>query len=92
MRVLYVALTRAKEKLIIVGRQKDVNKKMQEKQKNLEAYSQEINPYLLQKYKTYLDWLELIYLKEGYENTKNIFTFDIHKKADIILNSKRRKR
>ena len=91
MRVLYVALTRAKEKLIIVGRQKDVNKKMQEKQKNLEAYSQEINPYLLQKYKTYLDWLELIYLKEGYENTKNIFTFDIHKKADIILNLKEEK-
>ena len=33
MRILYVALTRAKEKLIIVGRQKDVNKKMSEKQK-----------------------------------------------------------
>ena len=30
MRILYVALTRAKEKLIIVGRQKDVNKKMSE--------------------------------------------------------------
>ena len=37
MRVLYVALTRAKEKLIIVGRQKNVNKKMQEKQTTLET-------------------------------------------------------
>ncbi len=38
MRVLYVALTRAKEKLIVVGRQKDVNKKMQEKNKLIEIY------------------------------------------------------
>lgn len=84
MRILYVALTRAKEKLIIVGRQKDVNKKMLEKQKLLEIYStiddNKINPYLLQKYKTYLDWLELIYLKEGVANTKNLFTVNINKR------------
>lgn len=84
MRILYVALTRAKEKLIIVGRQKDVNRKMSEKQKLLEIYStiddNKINPYLLQKYKTYLDWLELIYLKEGVANTKNLFTVNINKK------------
>lgn len=84
MRILYVALTRAKEKLIIVGRQKDVNKKMSEKQKLLEIYStiddNKINPYLLQKYKTYLDWLELIYLKEGVANTKNLFTVNINKR------------
>lgn len=84
MRILYVALTRAKEKLIIVGRQKDVNKKMSEKQKLLEIYStiddDKINSYLLQKYKTYLDWLELIYLKEGVANTKNLFTVNINKR------------
>lgn len=84
MRILYVALTRAKEKLIIVGRQKDVNKKMSEKQKLLEIYStiddNKINPYLLQKYKTYLDWLELIYLKEGVANIKNLFTVNINKR------------
>lgn len=84
MRILYVALTRAKEKLIIVGRQKDVNKKMSEKQKLLEIYStidyNKINPYLLQKYKTYLDWLELIYLKEGVANTKNLSTVNINKR------------
>lgn len=84
MRILYVASTRAKEKLIIVGRQKDVNKKMSEKQKLLEIYStiddNKINPYLLQKYKTYLDWLELIYLKEGVANTKNLFTVNINKR------------
>ena len=91
MRVLYVALTRAKEKLIVVGRQKDVNKKMSDKQKVLEIYSEDnkkINPYLLQKYKTYLDWLELIYLKEGTANTKDVFSVNINKKADLIKNSK----
>ena len=56
MRVLYVALTRAKEKLIIVGRQKDVNKKLAEKQKILETYkTDKISPYILKNYKTYLD-------------------------------------
>ena len=87
MRVLYVALTRPKEKLIIVGRQKDANKKISEKQKLLEAYSskntQKINPYLIKKYKTYLDWLELIYLKEGIENTKNIFSININPKTAL---------
>ena len=91
MRVLYVALTRAKEKLIVVGRQKDVNKKMSDKQKVLEIYSEDnkkINPYLLQKYKTYLDWIELIYLKEGTASTKDVFSVNINKKADLIKNSK----
>ena len=87
MRVLDVALTRAKEKLIVVGRQKDVNKKMSEKQAILDIYledNKKINSYLLEKYKTYLDWLELIYLKEGTENTKDIFSVNINKKEDLI--------
>lgn len=87
MRVLYVALTRAKEKLIVVGRQKDVNKKMQEKNKLIEIYKAEdagkINDYLLKKYKTYLDWIELIYAKLGYDVTKEIFTVNIIKKSDL---------
>ena len=87
MRVLYVALTRAKEKLIIVGRQKDVNKKLAEKQKILETYkTDKISPYILKNYKTYLDWLELIYLKEGVKNTKNIFTININKKSGLMSN------
>ena len=87
MRVLYVALTRAKEKLIVVGRQKYVNKKMSEKQAILDIYledNKKINSYLLEKYKTYLDWLELIYLKEGTENTKDIFSVNINIKEDLI--------
>ncbi len=38
MRVLYVALTRAKEKLIITGMSKDLNKSLEEKQKMLDIY------------------------------------------------------
>ena len=89
MRVLYVALTRAKEKLIVVGRQKQVNQKIAEKQKAIENYrilgeESKINPYLLEKYKTYLDWLELIYAKEGVEKTKNTFTINMNNKSSLI--------
>ena len=38
MRVLYVALTRAKEKLIITGMSKDIEKALREKEKVLEMY------------------------------------------------------
>lgn len=66
MRVLYVALTRAKEKLIIVGTSDNVQKKLQEKEDEISKYykfakPEKLNPRLVEKYKTYLDWLELVY-------------------------------
>ena len=66
MRVLYVALTRAKEKLIIVGTSDNVEKKLQEKVDEISKYykftkPEKLNPRLVEKYKTYLDWLELVY-------------------------------
>lgn len=66
MRVLYVALTRAKEKLIITGMEKDYNKSSLEKEKMLLAYSdsKKINSFLVQKYKSYLDWIELVCERE----------------------------
>ncbi len=84
MRVLYVALTRAKEKLIITGMQKDVNKILDEKLKALEIYGKDkntINPFLVQKYKTYLDWLELVYAKEKMEEVLNL---NIIKKSELL--------
>ena len=84
MRVLYVALTRAKEKLIITGMQKDVNKILDEKSKALEIYGKDkdtINPFLVQKYKTYLDWLELVYAKEKMEDVLNL---NIIKKSELL--------
>ena len=60
---------------------------MQEKNKLIEIYKAEdagkINDYLLKKYKTYLDWIELIYAKLGYDATKEIFTVNIIKKSDL---------
>ena len=66
MRVLYVALTRAKEKLIIVGTNDNVEKKFQEKVDEINKYykftkPEKFNPKLVEKYKTYLDWIELVY-------------------------------
>ena len=66
MRVLYVALTRAKEKLIIVGTSNNVEKKLGKKIDEINKYykftkPEKLNPKLVEKYKTYLDWLELVY-------------------------------
>ncbi len=64
-RILYVALTRAKEKLIITGRSKDFQKALQEKEKNLAMYEDEafkIDYKLMKKCSSYLDWLEYVYL------------------------------
>ena len=85
MRVLYVALTRAKEKLVITGIEKDVNDSIDSKQKELEIYKDNIenkmNPNLVGKYKSYIDWIELVYLKN---KDKDIMKFHIINKKDIL--------
>jgi len=62
---LYVALTRAKERLIITGILNDLDKSLKEKEEILNLYTknEKININLLKKYKSYLDWIELVYLK-----------------------------
>ncbi len=64
MRILYVALTRAKEKLILVGADKNIQDSLQKKRQELEKYeaSNKVNPKLVGKYIRYLDWIELVYL------------------------------
>ncbi len=65
MRVLYVALTRAKEKLIIVSADKNVRESLEKKSKEIQKYklvNNKINPKLVEKYIRYLDWMELVYL------------------------------
>ena len=87
MRVLYVALTRAKEKLIITGIEKDLQKSIDSKEKELQIYESEdnskINPKILESYKSYLDWIELVYLKNKIKNS-DIFEFNIVSKAEIL--------
>lgn len=70
MRILYVALTRAKEKLIITGIQKDYEKYKQKRLQQIERYpkqEQKINPILMKKSIRYIDWILLVC---GYEQEK----------------------
>ena len=78
MRILYVALTRAKEKLFVVGIEKNLSKKLEKIEKQTRVYSKnngKINPILLKKYKSYLDWILLTYLYEN-KNTENLIEFN----------------
>ena len=66
MRVLYVALTRAREKLIITGISNNYKKNIEKKKEELSVYDEKmekINPILLKNNISYLDWFELVYLK-----------------------------
>ena len=97
MRILYVALTRAKEKLIITGLSKDAEKSLKQKEELIEMYAEEnsadkINPKLIKKYKTYLDWIELVF-KFNKNDIDNIMTLNIYSQNDILelekINKKR---
>ena len=85
MRILYVALTRAKEKLIITGISKDHQKDLEKKREILKIYNSKdgkINPILLKKYISYLDWIELVLLAS--ENMNKMINVNEYKKKDVI--------
>lgn len=94
MRILYVALTRAKEKLIITGIKKDYEKEYEKMQQQIEIYkknNEKINHILLKKYKKYLDWILLVYLYE--KNTlNNLVNLNIITKKMAIKNFKQIKK
>ena len=85
MRVLYVALTRAKEKLIITGLSKDLQKSLNEKEQLLEIYKKQgkINFSLVGKYVSYLDWIELVYLKNK-ENIDSVIKLNEYRKGKFL--------
>ena len=90
MRILYVALTRAKEKLIITGIEKDYKKSTENKQELLNTYKDldgenKINENIIQKYLSYLEWIELVYLKKSKE-LENILNVKVYKKEEILKN------
>ena len=89
MRVLYVALTRAKEKLFITGVSKDYDKQETVLEKQFKIYEkvdEKINPILIKKCNSYLDWILMVnfYDKEKFEKIANI---NIIPKNDIIKNT-----
>ena len=80
MRVLYVALTRAKEKLIITGY--STSEKQQEIDESIYKYDK-LNPILLKKYKSYLDWIKLVYVYHR-EEMEQLATVQIYNKDEIL--------
>lgn len=88
MRVLYVALTRAKEKLIITGISKDIKKEIGKKEDLLNMYEGEsIDFNIVKNYKSYLDWLELVYLKNK-DTIKDILDLNIVEKEEFVKSLK----
>ncbi|MGH4139672.1 helicase-exonuclease AddAB subunit AddA [Clostridium sp.] len=57
MRVLYVAFTRAKEKLIITGSMKNIEKNIARMSSSLEESTEKLGEYEILKAKSYLDWI-----------------------------------
>ena len=90
MRILYVALTRAKEKLIITGISNDYQKQLEdiEQQKNIYARKDgKINSILVKKYKSYLDWILLVYLYEK-SNTEDLLELNKIEPGSVLENKK----
>ena len=86
MRILYVALTRAKEKLIITGISKDYLAEINKMKEQIERYSKydnKINPILIKQYKRYLDWILLVVCYEQNKLEENI-TLKINKKQELL--------
>ena len=85
MRILYVALTRAKEKLFITGVVKNHEEDMDKMNKLIDMYDRQfgkINPVLIKKYIRYIDWVMLVYLYNEKE-IKDIISLNIQKYDEI---------
>ena len=95
-RILYVALTRAKEKLYITGRSKDFTKYVQDKNKVLEMYESDnikLDAKLMKKANSYLDWIMYVYLfnqgrtitlKGEQYKLSDIITLNVSNKKDLL--------
>ena len=86
MRILYVALTRAREKLIVTGIRKDELKEIEKKKNDLRVYFHEkkISRALLKKKTSYLDWIEYVILNYEIQGKKfEYFQFSIIDAKDL---------
>ena len=88
MRILYVALTRSKEKLIITGIANDLERSLKDKEKLINTYKNidkdcKINKNIVKRYMSYLDWIELVYLN-NLKTIKELLRYNIVSPKDII--------
>ena len=91
MRILYVALTRAKEKIFVTGVKKDFQKNKEKMQELVDIYKKEdgkINPILIKKYKKYIDWILLVYMY-NFESSKDILKINTLKRKDVLKTMKK---
>ena len=91
MRILYVALTRAKEKIYVTGIIKDYQKNKEKMQELVDIYKKEngkINPILIKKHKKYIDWILLVYMY-NFENSNDILKINTIKRKDILKTIKK---
>ena len=86
MRVLYVALTRAKEKLIITGIKREAQKSLKEKEEllKIQEANEKINIGILKKYNSYLDWLELVYINNK-DKMKDVMQLIEHSYKEVPI-------
>ena len=84
MRLLYVALTRSREKLIITGINKNLEKSSKSKKETINANLSKgkIDISNLKKAKSYLDWIELVNLFD--DRMKNLINVNIYSPKDIV--------
>lgn len=102
MRVLYVAFTRPKEKLIITGSSRDINKSINSWSNGIDS-KQPISKYKILKGKSYLDWIMSSVLKhKDLENIREMAEVELENiddhpskwktkiwyKEDVILENK----
>ena len=90
MRILYVALTRAKEKIFIIGKSKDFAKQKEKIENMIEIYKNQegkINPILVKKYRSYLEWLLLVYYSD-FDNMNKLANINVVKKEELIKSLK----
>ena len=81
IRILYVALTRAEEKLILTGTVSDIEKK----QSKWEQNSKNISMSMLISSTTYFDWVMPVLYSEGIENS-SLFDVRFLGQEDILEN------
>ena len=94
MRILYVALTRAKEKIYVTGVKKDFQKNKEKMQELVDIYKKEngkINPILIKKYKKYIDWILLVYMY-NFENLHDILKINTLKRKEVLKTIKKEER
>jgi len=91
MRILYVALTRAKEKLIIIGADKDVKKKI--KSCISGESTKQLNGALVTEHTSYLDWIVMAILDHSGTDAlrsyigvdRDAYIYDHESKFDISI-------